>query len=136
MERALSGRVPRFRATVPTPGNSARRKTKERTMPDAKQSPELTRKYAAFPHSFRDPWEDVDVEMSFRFAKPTKTEIKRLQDTASKNPTQASRNLLLSTVHPEDKDKLTQAMDEYPGIATSYSTALIRAVGISADLGN
>ena len=135
MERALSGRFLFARATLPTPGNSARHKTKERTMPDAKQSPELTRKYAAFPHSFRDPWEDVDVEMSFRFAKPTKTEIKRLQDTASKNPTQASRNLLLSTVHPEDKDKLTQAMDEYPGIATSYSTALIRAVGISADLG-
>lgn len=105
-------------------------------MPDPKQSPELTRKYAAFPHAFRDPWEDVDVEMSFRFAKPTKTEIKRLQDSASKNPTQAARNLLLSTVHPEDKELLTRAMDDYPGIATSYSTALIRAVGISADLGN
>lgn len=106
-------------------------------MPDASKAPaETARKYAAFPHSFRDPWEDLEVEMSFRFAKPTKTEIKRLQDTASKNPTQASRNLLLSTVHPEDKDKLTQAMDEYPGIATSYSSALIRAVGITADLGN
>ena len=137
MERALSGRVPRFRATVPTPGNSARHKTKERTMPDASKAPaETTRKYAAFPHSFRDPLEDLEVEMSFRFTKPTKTEIKRLQDTASKNPTQASRNLLLSTVHPEDKDKLTQAMDEYPGIATSYSSALIRAGGITADLGN
>lgn len=105
-------------------------------MPDAKQSPELTRKYAAFPHSFRDPWEDVDVEMSYRFAKPTKTEIKRLQDSASKNSTQAARNLLLSTVHPEDKEGLMQAMDDYPGIASSYSTALIKAVGISADLGN
>lgn len=106
-------------------------------MPDASKAPaETTRKYAAFPHSFRDPWEDVDVELSFRFAKPTKTEIKRLQDSASKNQAQASRNLLLSTVHPEDKEGLTQAMDEYPGIATSYSTALIRAVGISADLGN
>lgn len=105
-------------------------------MADATQAPEPNRKYAAFPHSFRDPWEDTDVEMSFRFAKPTKTEIKRLQDTAVKNPTQAARNLLLSTVHPEDKEKLTQAMDDYPGIATSYSTALIKAVGISSDLGN
>ena len=105
-------------------------------MPDANQKPDPTRKYAAFPHAFRDPWEDVDVEMSFRFAKPTKTEIKRKQDSASKNPTQAARNLLMSTVHPEDKELLTQAMDDYPGIATSYSTALIKAVGISADLGN
>lgn len=105
-------------------------------MADAIKNTELARKYAAFPHSFRDPWEDRDVEMSFRFAKPTKGEIKRLQDTAGKNPTQAARNLLLSTVHPEDKEGLTSAMDEYPGIATSYSTALIKAVGISSDLGN
>lgn len=105
-------------------------------MPDPKQSPELTRKYAAFPHSFRDPWEDVDVEMSYRFAKPTKGEIKRLQDTAPKNQAQASRNILLSTVHPDDKEALTSAMEEYPGIATSYSTALIKAVGVSSDLGN
>lgn len=94
------------------------------------------RKYAAFPHSFRDPWEGADVEMQFRFGKPTKGEIKRLQDMAGKNPSQAARNLLLDTVHPEDKEKLTEAMENYPGIATSYSTALIKAVGISADLGN
>ena len=94
------------------------------------------RRYAAFPHSFRDPWEDVDVEMSFRFAKPTKGEIKRLQDTAAKNNAQASRNLLMSTVHPEDRDRLDEMMEAYPGIATSYATALVKAVGISADLGN
>ncbi len=105
-------------------------------MPESKQTPEQSRKYAAFDHTFTDKWEDVDVELSFRFAKPTKMEIKRLQDTAGKNATQAARNLLLATVHPDDKDKLIQAMDDYPGIATSYSTALIRAVGISADLGN
>lgn len=97
---------------------------------------ELTRKYAAFPHSFRDPWEDAEVEMNFRFAKPTKLEIKRLQDTAAKNQAQASRNLLMSTVHPEDKEKLAETMENYSGIATSYATALMRAVGISNDLGN
>lgn len=95
-----------------------------------------SRKYAAFVHSFYDKWEEQDVEMSFRFAKPTKGEIKRLQDAASKNATQASRNLLISTVHPDDKDKFVEAMETYPGIATSYSTALIKGVGISAELGN
>ena len=94
------------------------------------------RKYAAFPHAFRDPWDDVDVEMSFRFAKPTKGEVKRLQDTAAKNNAQASRNLLLSTVHPDDKTRLDDMMEAYPGIATSYATALVKAVGISADLGS
>lgn len=94
------------------------------------------RKYAAFPLAFRDPWKDADVELSFRFAKPNKMEIKRLQDTAGKNASQAARNLLLSTVHPDDKDKLTAAMEEYPGIATTYSTVLIKAVGISSEAGN
>lgn len=52
------------------------------------------------------------------------------------NPTQAARNLLLATIHPDDKERLTEALEEYPGIATTFSTALIRAVGIAADLGN
>jgi hypothetical protein len=94
------------------------------------------RKYAQFAHSFHDRWEDTEVEMNFRFAKPTKTQIKRLTDTASRNPMQASRDLLIGAVHPEDKEELLAKLEEYPGIATSYSTALIKAVGISADLGN
>jgi hypothetical protein len=94
------------------------------------------RKYANFPHSFRDPWESADVELNFRFAKPTKTQIKRLTDTASRNPTQASRDLLIAAIHPDEKEELLAKLEEYPGIATSYSTALIKAVGISADLGN
>jgi hypothetical protein len=99
-------------------------------------TPAADRKYAAFPHSFRDPGEDADIEMSFRFAKPTRTQIKRLTDTAGRNPLQASRDLLLAAVHPDDKDDLLAKLEDYPGIATSYSTALIKAVGISADLGN
>lgn len=94
------------------------------------------RKYAKIPLTFRDLWEETDVELEFRFAKPTKLEIKRLQDTAVKNSAQAARNILLSTVHPEDKEALLVALDDYPGIATSYSTALIKAVGLTADVGN
>ena len=94
------------------------------------------RKYATFNHSFRDPWEDEDVELSFRFAKPTRVQIKRLSDTAGRNSMQASRDLLLATIHPKDKDQLLAMLEDYPGLGTSYSTALIKAVGISADLGN
>ena len=102
-------------------------------MPEAKAP---NAKYAEFPHSFRDPWEGEDVELTYHFAKPSKAQVKRLQDTTGRNPTQASRNLLLDTVQPEEKADLTAKMDAYPGIATSFSTALIKAVGISADLGN
>ncbi len=103
-------------------------------MPTSETLP--TVKYAAFTHSFRDPWADVEVELSFRFAKPGKNQIKRMQDTAAKNAAQASRNILLDTVHPDEKDKLVATLEEYPGVATSYAAALIKAVGISADLGN
>lgn len=96
----------------------------------------LERKYALIPLSFHDLWEDRDIEFKFRFAKPTKLEVKRLQDTAVKNPTQAAINILASTVHPDDKEALQAAMEEYPGISTSYSTALIKAIGLTADAGN
>ncbi len=100
------------------------------------------RKYVSFSHTFSDPWagdtaEDAqDVILTFRFAKPTKTQIQRLQDKAARNAGQASRNLILDCVHPDDKQALTDAMEEYPGIATSFATAIIRGVGISAELGN
>lgn len=97
------------------------------------------RKYVAFTHSFNDPWlgeAGEDVTLTFHFAKPTRLEVKRLQDKAVKDSAQAARNLLLDVVRPEDKQGLLDAMDEYPGIATSFSTAVIRGVGISADLGN
>ena len=55
---------------------------------------------------------------------------------AAKNAGQASRNLVLDCVHPDDKQALTDAMEEYPGIATSFATAIIKGVGISAELGN
>lgn len=97
---------------------------------------EENRKFAVFNLSFRDPWEDAEVELSFRFAKPNQPQIKRLQNTAARDSAQASRNLLLATIHPEEKEQLIEAMEEYPGLATSYSTALIKAVGISPDLGN
>lgn len=110
-------------------------------MPETKQLTD-NRKFVAFTHTFSDPWagdsadNPADVSLTFRFAKPSKLQIQRLQDKASKNPAQAARNLILDVVHPEDKDALTQAMEEYPGIATSFSTAIIKGVGISAELGN
>ena len=96
----------------------------------------LDRKYVPIPLTFRDIWDERDVELNYRFAKPTKMEIKRLQDTATRNSAQAARNILISTVHPDDKDALIADMDNYPGIVMSYSTALIKAVGLTADAGN
>lgn len=102
------------------------------TAPDA-------RKYVEFSHTFEDPWNakdgETEVKCSYRFAKPNKMQIKRLQDTAAKNSANAARNLVLDTVHPDDKDALTQAMEDYPGLATTLSSAILKGVGISNELG-
>lgn len=138
MERALSGRVSRFHGMFSEKGAILpRKKHKEQSM----SQPE-NRKYVTFSHTFSDPWsgenaEDAqDVTLTFRFAKPNKTQIQRLQDKAAKNAGQASRNLIMDCVHPDDRQVLTDAMEEYPGIATSFATAIIKGVGISAELGN
>lgn len=114
--------------------------TAETTNTDAAKAKTDDRRFAAIPFTFKDLWaEDEDkreVSLNFRFSKPTKTQIKRVQDTAGRNAAQAARDLLISTIHPDDKDELLAKMEEYAGIATSYSTALLKAVGISADVGN
>lgn len=100
------------------------------------------RKFVPFTHSFEDPWggesaEDAQsVTLTFRFAKPGKTQIQRLQDKAAKNPAQAAKNLLLDVIHPDDREAFTASLEDYPGIATSFASAIIKGVGISADLGN
>lgn len=137
MERALSGRVFLFHAKLEENTGGYTHKQKELFMSQLEG-----RKYVSFSHTFSDPWsgdsadDAQDVTLSFRFAKPNKTQIQRLQDKAAKNAGQASRNLVLDCVHPDDKQALTDAMEEYPGIATSFATAIIKGVGISAELGN
>lgn len=101
-----------------------------------------SRKYVPFSHSFEDPWtgesadEPGSVTLTFRFAKPTKMQIQRLQDKAVKNAAQAAKNLLLDIVHPDDKAAFTASMEEYPGIASTFASSIIKGVGISAELGN
>ena len=140
MERVLSGRALRFHGMFSeTPGNPARLKQGVIRMPETK---ETNRKYVQFSHTFSDMWagesaEDApEVTLSYRFAKPTKTQIQRLQDKAARNAGQASRNLVLDCVHPDDKQSLTEAMEEYPGLSSTFATAILKGVGISSDLGN
>ena len=108
-------------------------------MPETK---ETNRKYVLFSHTFADMWagdsadDAPEVTLSYRFAKPTKTQIQRLQDKAARTAGQASRNLVLDCVHPDDKQSLTEAMEEYPGLSSTFATAILKGVGISSDLGN
>jgi hypothetical protein len=103
------------------------------TAPDS-STPE-SRKSVPFAHTWTDPWTEEEVSVSYRFARPTPAQIKRMQATASKNPTAAARNLILDVIHADDREAFMRESESYPGLVTTMGGALIKAVGL-ADLGN
>jgi hypothetical protein len=58
-----------------------------------------------------------------------------MQHAAAKNPNGAAGQLVLDTIHPDDKGKLLADLDKYPLLATTLTTALIDACAV-ANLGN
>lgn len=102
---------------------------------EAAQAQGAGRKYAEFSLTFTDAWEKKEVDFTFRFAKPGKMLIKQMQKTAPRDSAQAARNLLVNIIHPEEKAIFMAACEEYPGLMTSFSGAIIKAVGIG-DVGN
>ena len=103
------------------------------TAPDS--STTESRKYVSFDHSWTDPWTEAEVSVSYRFARPTPAQIKRMQATASKNAPVAARTLILDVIHADDREAFTRESENYPGLVTTMAGALIKAVGL-ADLGN
>lgn len=103
------------------------------TTPDS-STPE-SRKFVPFDHSWTDPWTGEEVSVSYRLARPTPAQIKRMQATASKNATSAARNLILDVIHADDREVFMRESESYPGLVTTMGGALIKAVGL-ADLGN
>ena len=91
--------------------------------------------YATFEHTFVDSWTKTEKDFSFRFSKPNKAAIRLFQKAASRDATNASRNMLVNHIHPEEKTAFLAAIDEYPAIVTSYIGAVMKGVGL-ADLGN
>lgn len=94
------------------------------------------KKYAEFTHSWFDPWEKNDIRISGRFARPTKEQLKRMQNKATRDPHSATYTLLVEIVHPDDREKLVSDLGKFPGVITTFGAAIIKAVGISAELGN
>lgn len=94
------------------------------------------KKYVELTHSFTDMWADnQETTLTFRFSKPNRADITRFQTTAQKNNTNAMRELLLSIIHEEDKQKFLDALEEYPGIVISFINPILSSIGVSADLG-
>lgn len=91
--------------------------------------------YVELSHSFLDRFEGKDVDLKFRFKRPNTQQANRVQKTALKNAGQAFKNLSLETVHPDDKTALQDALQKYPGLASTFGGALMGSCGFG-DLGN
>ena len=94
------------------------------------------KKYARFSHTWESPWDEKEISVSARFAKPNKEQLKRMQSRATKDSQAASYNLILDVVHSDDREKLIANLAEYPGTILTFATALVKAMGFSAELGN
>ena len=99
------------------------------------QQQDIGEKYVELKHSFLDRFKDEDVELAFRFKRPSVPQSNRVQKTALKNAGAAFKNLILETVHPDDKQGLQAALDDYPGLASTFGGALMGSCGFG-DLGN
>lgn len=102
-------------------------------MPDKTEVDEI--KYVEVEHSFLDRFKSEDVAFKFRFKRPNTAQANRVQKTAMKNAGQAFRNLITEVVHPDDKSGLKAALDEYPGLASTFGGGLMASCGFG-DLGN
>ena len=78
-----------------------------------------------------------EKEFAYYFKRPAIASYDRyLKSAAQQGIVKASKVFMLDCVTEESRDALIADMEEYPGIATSFATAIIRGVGISAELGN
>jgi hypothetical protein len=93
------------------------------------------RQYKELRHTWHDIWKDEDISVSYRFARPTVSELKRMQHTAAKNTAAAAQQLVIDTIHPDDKEKFLAALEIYPLLVVTLSTVLVESCGM-ANLGN
>ncbi|NDY73987.1 hypothetical protein DO021_19650 [Desulfobacter hydrogenophilus] len=92
-------------------------------------------KYKAFTHDFFDSFSEQDVSVSLRFAQPGAKSTERAQKQMMKSPTLALKNLCAGSVHPDDKALMTEKFEAFPGLASTFGGALLKACGFG-DLGN
>ena len=84
--------------------------------------------YAELSSEFDD-FHDNPVSLKFRFRKPTRSQVERTNKAIPKSPMNACRNLLLWLVDPNQKDDLINALEEYSGIADTFTTEILKRDG-------
>ena len=89
--------------------------------------------HAGLTHRFSH--DNLHISVSSRFDPPQANALIKLLQCNQAN----CKRIFIDVRHvadPRPVVELLQALADYPGISTTFSTALIKSVGISADLGN
>lgn len=68
---------------------------------------------------------------SFAFKEPTPAQFTRYLKELSKDVVQASKNIVLSNVLGDDRERLVKAMDEYPGIVITIAQRFLQMLGFT-----
>lgn len=91
--------------------------------------------YKELAHTFSDVFTGKEVTVSVRFKRPGVQSANRAQKGMMKSPSAAFRTLCVDAVHPEDKQKMGEAFDRFPGLASTFGNELLKALGFG-ELGN
>lgn len=91
--------------------------------------------YKTFTHDFFNAFTEQDVSVSVRFTQPGPKSTERAQKQMMKSPNMAMKNLCVGAVHPDDKTRMEEAFASFPGLASTFGGALLKACGFG-DLGN
>ncbi|SKC68261.1 DUF6848 family protein [Maledivibacter halophilus] len=72
-----------------------------------------------------------DKEVEFIFKKPSVLTYNRFIKDASKKPAQAFKNLVISGIIDEDRERLEKILEEFPAAASSIAKEYLRLMGLS-----
>ncbi len=76
--------------------------------------------------------DDHDKEFAYHFKRPSLPSYDRYVRTAAKaGITKASKTFMLDSVIDEEKDRLSQDMEENPGIAITIGNKLTEILGLT-----
>lgn len=75
--------------------------------------------------------DDTEEEFSFVFKKPKTASYDRYVKMLSNSATKAARTFSMDNIVPEQRDYLTETLDEYPAMSISLADKLLRMLGLA-----
>lgn len=89
------------------------------------------KKYLKLTSEFEDFYGD-EVSREYQFDKPSKTKIARAQKDAEKSMDKAGRNFCISIIHPDEKERFLQDIEEYPGLPGTFMDEIFKRMGFGS----